>query len=140
MGGYEIIEHTADVGVLAHGNSPEEVFEHAALGLLEIAGAVDPQSTGVTEHSVLLEGAGDLAALMVDWLNELIWIQESNPGRVTRVVVDAVDVDAGSVKASMWTDPRSPAADGTAVKAATFHQIEVQPEGDGWRVRVYLDV
>jgi SHS2 domain-containing protein len=30
--------------------------------------------------------------------------------------------------------------DGTAVKAATFHRLTVEQDGNGWIARVYLDV
>ncbi|MFN2545118.1 MAG: archease, partial [Actinomycetota bacterium] len=40
--GYEILEHTADVGIRAFAPTLASVFEQAAWGLAEILGAVDP--------------------------------------------------------------------------------------------------
>ena len=36
---FEILEHTADIGLRAHGESMEALFENAAAGMLEILGA-----------------------------------------------------------------------------------------------------
>src|ERR687895_726231 len=42
MGRFEILEHTADVGVRAVGASPEEAFEQATRGLADIVGIWQP--------------------------------------------------------------------------------------------------
>ena len=41
--GFELLEHTADIGVRARGATLEEAFEQATLGLAEVQGALAPR-------------------------------------------------------------------------------------------------
>ena len=67
---YELVEHTADVGVKAYGKTVAEAFEHVAEGMFDIItdeSTIDP----VGEYNILLE-APDLEQLLVDWLSQLL--------------------------------------------------------------------
>ena len=136
MGGFELLEHTADVGIRARGATLEEVFEQATLGLAEVLGALRPGGGEVVDVEVT---AGDPGALLVDWLNEVLWLHEvRGHAGVAAVRVERVAGDraAGSVTFSS-TDPP---ADGTFVKAVTYHRLRVGRDAGGWLAEVYLDV
>jgi SHS2 domain-containing protein len=135
MGGYEIIEHTADVGIEATDPSLEGVFEQIAHGLFEILGGWDPGPGDVIK--LQLEPA-DNAGLLVDWLNELLYIQDTRDIVFTKLEVERID--KGGLSATIGIKPRTTALDGTAVKAATFHRLSVQERDGTWGARVYLDV
>jgi SHS2 domain-containing protein len=136
MGGFELLEHTADIGVRARGATLEEVFEQATLGLAEVLGALRP---GTGEAVGVAVTAGDPGALLVDWLNEVLWLHEvrGHAGvaavRVERVAGDRAD---GTVSFSSTDRP----ADGTFVKAVTYHRLRVGRDAGGWLAEVYLDV
>jgi protein archease len=136
MRGYELLEHTADVGVRARGATLEEVFEQATLGLAEVLGALRP---GPGEAVAVEVTAGDAGALLVDWLNEVLWLHETRGhAAIAAVRVERAGGDraAGSVTFSS-TDPP---ADGTFVKAVTYHRLRVGRDAGGWLAEVYLDV
>jgi SHS2 domain-containing protein len=136
MEGYELLEHTADVGVRARGATLEEVFEQATLGLAEVLGALRP---GPGEAVAVEVTAGDPGALLVDWLNEVLWLHETRGhAAIAAVRVERAGGDraAGSVTFSS-TDPP---ADGTFVKAVTYHRLRVGRDAGGWLAEVYLDV
>jgi len=136
MGGFELLEHTADVGIRARGATLEEAFEQASLGLAEVLGALRP---GSGEQVAVEVSAGDPGALLVDWLNEVLWLHETRGhAAIAAVRVERVTGDraAGSVTFSS-TDPP---ADGTLVKAVTYHRLRVGRDADGWLAEVYLDV
>jgi len=135
MGGYEIIEHTADVGIEATAPTLEGVFERTARGLFDIMGAWDPGPGEPT--SIVLEPADD-AGLLVDWLNELLFVQDTQD--IVFTALDVGKVDGDGLRATIGTRSRSSTLDGTAVKAATFHRLKVAEEGGVWTARVYLDV
>lgn len=132
---YEILEHTADVGIAAWGDTLEETFEQATRGLADICGT---WSDAVGGEAAVKVTAGDVEAALVDWLNEVLWIQDSQDAVITSVEVS--DVSHGEVSGIVATAPRTGELEGTAVKAVTYHQLEVRPEGDGWFARVYVDV
>lgn len=141
MAGFELLAHTADVGIRAHGATLEEVFGQATLGMAEVLGALRPAPGAATDRDrVAVEvTAGDHGALLVDWLNEVLWLHEARRhAAVVAVRVDQVTGDraAGSVSFSTTGPP----ADGTSVKAATYHQLRVGRHDGGWLAEVYLDV
>ena len=136
MGDFELLEHTADVGIRARGATLEEAFEQATQGLAEVLGARRP---GPGEAVAVEVTAGDPGALLVDWLNEVLWLHETRGhAAIAAVRVERVTGDraAGSVTFSS-TDPP---ADGTFVKAVTYHRLRVGRDADGWLAEVYLDV
>lgn len=155
-GGFELLEHTADVGIRARGATLEEVFEHATEGLAEVLGALRPE--GATEarriEVVPVEvAAPDPGGLLVDWLNEVLWLREVREAVVAGVRVERVEdgTAAGSVtlggggavpdEGGAGPGGGGAGADGTFVKAVTYHRLRVEPDpGGGWLAEVYLDV
>lgn len=133
--GFEILEHTADVGVRSWAPSIEETFRQATLGLLDIVGVWQP---GKGSPETIEVEARDLGALLVDWLGEVLYLQE-----VRDVVVSAVDVAQvadGRARGSIELVERPAEIEGTAVKAITYHQLSVEPRDGGWVATVYLDI
>ena len=134
--GYELLEHTADVGIRARGPTLEAAFEQATHGLAEVLGALVP---GPGEPVVVEVSAGDLGGVLVDWLNEVLWLREVRQAKLAVVRVERV----GDGTAAGWVafSGDGPAPDGTSVKAVTYHRLRVEPDpGGGWLIEVYLDV
>lgn len=136
MAAYEIVEHTADVGVRARGATLEEVFEQATLGLCDIAGILAPGRG--EEVGVKVDSAPDLGSLLVDWLSEVLYLHDTRGAALGALRVDEVGRGraAGSV---MLTDLRLESV-GTQVKAVTYHQLAVEQTRDGWTARVFFDI
>lgn len=133
--GYELLEHTADLGVRAWGSTLPEAFEHAGRALTQVMG-VGVRGPGV--RRVVKARAPDEAALLVAFLNELIWLHEAES--VGFVDLNVVAVSDRDVVAEVETAPLSQAPSGVGVKAATYHQVEVLRRDGGVEVRVFLDV
>lgn len=133
--GYEILEHTADVGVRSWGPTLEEAFRQATLGLLDIVGVWQPG--GGNREMIAVEGR-DLGALLVDWLGEVLYLQDVRDVVLTAVCVEKV---AGG-RASGWVElaKRPVEIEGTAVKAITYHQLDVSRSDDGWTTTVFVDI
>ena len=149
--GFELLEHTADVGVRAWAATLEEAFEHATEGLAEVLGALPPGGSGGpprrspgpsgwSGEPVAVEvTAPDPGGLLVDWLNEVLWLLEVRQAGLAAVRVER----AGEGVASGWVKLAAggPDPDGTFVKAVTYHRLRVEPDpGGGWLLEVYLDV
>jgi SHS2 domain-containing protein len=148
--GYELLEHTADVGIRARGPTLEAAFERATEGLAEVLGALAPEGSGGPAdwspggsgpgEAVRVEvSADDPGGLLVDWLNEVLWLREVRQAAVAGVRVERV----GDGIAAGWVafSGDGPAPDGTFVKAVTYHRLRVEPDpGGGWLIEVYLDV
>ncbi len=133
--GFEILEHTADVGVRGWGETVEAAFRQATLGLLDIVGAWQP---GRGERETIEVEAHDLGALLVDWLSEVLYLQDTRDVVVSAVELSSVDKGRATGWVELVTRPQ--AIEGTAVKAVTYHQLDVRQADDGWIAQVYLDI
>ena len=153
-GGFELLEHTADVGIRAWGATLEAAFVQATFGLAEVLGAARP---GPGRPVTLEVSAADHGGLLVDWLNEVLWLQEVHQAAVAGVRVERVALDEPDGGGAAADDPGpggegvargvveladgGEPPDGTFVKAVTYHRLRVEREpGGGWTVEVYLDV
>ena len=136
MGSFEIIEHTADVGIRAHGATLEDLFEQTARGLADITGAWKPGSG----EPVLIEvEARDLGGLLVDWLEEVLYLQDARDSVLRDIRLEHV-ADTSAVGTVSLAPRGEEVLAGTAVKAITFHRLRVEREGDHWVAEVYVDV
>jgi len=127
---YRFVEHTAELEVELEADSPEGVLQEALRAFAELTG---PGEGDVVEHRVDVS-APDLPALLAAWLDELVFLADTE-----RVVPESADVSvtgprvAGVVRARRG-EPRP------LVKAVTLHRLRFRPEDGVWRGRVVLDV
>jgi SHS2 domain-containing protein len=134
--GHELLEHPADVGIRSWGPTPEMAFEQAAWGLVELLGI---RGEGSGDRRTVSVSSPDLPGLLVDSLNELIFLHETEGVavadiRVTRLTETGLDAEVETV-------PLDRALEGTVVKAATYHGLRVDRSPDGRsEVQVFLDV
>jgi len=133
--GYEILEHTADVGLRAWGPGPSDVFEQAAFGLVAIMGR---GSGRPTRREVIEIEAPDEIALLVDWLSEVLFLFDARA--FVPMEID-VKVEPWKLYAALeGGDADSFVQTGPAVKAVTYHDAALTRTSDGYEARVYLDV
>ncbi len=112
------------------------MFEQATRGLLDVTGA---SGSHAGERVAVEVTANDLAGALVDWLEEVLYLQDARDSVITGVAVERADHSG----ARGWVEiaPRERDLEGTAVKAITYHQLEVTRQPDGtWVAIVYLDI
>lgn len=127
-------EHTGEVRIVLHAPSHEGIFVEAALALAELM-TEDPRVPLDHREEVRVEGR-DWEALLVDWLDALIYLTDTT-GRV-HPKVDSLQVGEGRLVATVrGGEPRSFK---TSVKAATFHDLRVEQGVEGVSAAVILDV
>jgi len=72
---FEILEHTADAGIVAHGRTMAEAFAHAAEGMYALM--VDLDGIREIETREVTVQAPDLHNLLTGWLLELLFLTET---------------------------------------------------------------
>lgn len=133
---FEVLEHTADVGLRGRGSTCEEAFEAVAEGLADLTGTWFPDEG--EPRSVSL-AASDREALLAAWVEELLYLHESADAVFGAFRVSRVD-DAG-LEATVRVEPRgSRELEGVGVKAPTYHRLRVERFGGTWIAEIYLDV
>ena len=134
---FDIIEHTADTGIVAYGADLREAFISAAYAMFTLIADVE----GVTHsicHEVEVE-AEDEESLLVRWLNELLYLFD-----VERVIFshfEIMELDETHLKAKAYGEPIDMLRHSlrAGVKAATYHMLKIERD-NGYRVQVIFDV
>ena len=134
---FEIIDHTADVGLAAHGVTCEELFANAALGMCTIIG--DAGTVREAETRETRAAAPDRAALLAAFLGELLYLFEVERFVCRRAEVESVtDTEARAV---LHGEPISPRHDlHTEIKAVTHHGLTVEQRDGAWHATVLFDI
>jgi SHS2 domain-containing protein len=135
--GFEIFDHTADVGVRAWGPDLPTTFAQAARGVSSLLVPLDTIREATTRE--LSVAAGDPESLLVAWLDELLFVFETEGLIFARF--DVALPTPTTLTATAHGEPFDPARHlgGVVVKAATYHQIAVDA-GPPARVQVILDI
>jgi len=131
---FEEVEHTADLALKVHGHSLEEIFANAACGLFSLMADLENLSPTVSREVHL--GAPDRESLLVDWLNELLYLHEVEEEIYTRFEIETLSSTA--LSAIVWGAKMK--ASKLTVKAATFHDLEIREAKDGYLATIVFDV
>jgi SHS2 domain-containing protein len=134
---YELIEHTADVGIMACGADVKEAFANAARGMFSLI--VEPGSIRETTHRDIEVTAPDEESLLVAWLNELIYLFDAETMLFSRFKI--TELGDTRLKARAYGEPVDESRHRlkTGIKAATYHMVEVARD-NGVRVKVLFDI
>lgn len=135
---FEIVPHTADIGIRVHAADLDTLFAEAGQALFSIiAGDLEDIQLQV-QHEVRV--AKDVPEYMlIDWLNELLYLFESQ-----QLLLRRFDVAIGQhgVRATVAGEPLDESRHRLEheVKAITYHALKVQPTENGWTVEVIVDI
>ncbi len=134
---FEFIDHTADVGVIAYGQDIRQAFANAARALSSLI--AEPEDIRETLHRDIAVTAGDEEGLLVEWLNELIYLFDAEGLIFKRFDINSLS--GRQLRARAYGEKADPAWHKlkTGVKAATYHLLKVDPDNGG-RVQVIFDV
>ena len=147
---FEILDIAGDVGLKAFGESKQEVFVHAALGMYSLITNTDilkdQKSITVSVESHALDG------LLVSWLNELIFHFDAYGFIGKRIVVAEFTPspqggvmggdEAFRLKATVYGEEFDPERhEGKLlIKAATYHRLKIEKKDHVWETEIIFDI
>lgn len=137
MKSWEHFPHEADIGVRGRGSSPEVAFEQAALALTAV---VTPLDLVRKRESVKIRcEAPKLDILFVDWLNAVIYemTTRSMLFREFRVQIDGEQLIGRAIGEPVDRAHHQPAVE---PKGATFTELRVERDAEGWLAQCVVDV
>jgi len=136
---FEVIEHTADVGIVAYGRDFRELLENAALGMFSLMAeleTVEPKERRQVTAEVPIP---DKELLLLRWLKELLYLKEAKmfiPRKAFITEVEDLRV-LGIVEGERLNDKIILLHH---IKAVTHHMVRIE-EVDGWlRAQIVFDV
>jgi SHS2 domain-containing protein len=131
---------TADVGLIATGGSPEELFADAAYGLMEIM--VEPDGLEQSREITFELEEDDLKALFFAWLSEVIYYKDAESFLVKKCNLEIAENDKIRLTARLYGDEIDPQRHvlKTDVKAVTYYRYKFDKTDDQWLAEVVLDL
>ncbi len=133
---FELIEHTADMGLKAYGKDLPEAFANAAYGMFSIIAELD--NVNETEMRRVEVIAEDMESLLFEWLNSLLYYFDVEGLIFNRF--DIKEFGENRLAAECLGEIYDPARHQIklGVKSATYHMLEVDPAKN--QVQVIFDV
>ena len=134
---FEIVDHTADVGIIAYGADISQAFANAARALFSLITELDDVAEVLYRDTELT--APDEESLLVEWLNELIYLFD-----VENIIFKRFDVtqlNNTQLKARSYGEKVDSSKHKlkTGVKATTYHMLKVD-KVNGCKVQVLFDI
>jgi SHS2 domain-containing protein len=138
---FAFFDHTGDIGVEVRAASLEQLFAEAASAFTEIL--TEPALVRSRLSAEISLRSPEVDLLMVDWLNELLYLFETRAMLVSSARVtlgrDAAEHRLDATVGGEAFDPaRHPIK--VTVKAVTYHALEVLETTGLWRARIVVDV
>jgi len=134
---FDILDHTADVGIIAYGASLNQAFANAARGLFSLITDLDDVKEALSRDIEVT--APDQESLLVAWLNELIYRFDVENILFNRF--DVTQLDSTRLKARTYGEKVDSSRHKlkTGVKATTYHMLKVE-KTNGYQVQVLFDI
>ena len=132
----EELGHTSEIGLRASAPTQSDLFRCLACAMIALTGAEAEPEEEPQFYEVDLT-AGDLESLVVDWLNEILYLHE-----VSGLVVDDVEVEEITPQMMQATvlGRRNGRVPDLQIKAVTYHQLKIGRAGEGWKAEVFFDI
>jgi riboflavin kinase/FMN adenylyltransferase len=146
---YRELEHTADRALWVWGESLSDLFAGAAWGMYSLMG--DLHGLMANHWKTVELEAEDLEGLLVEWLNELLYYTEMEQllfldFRIESISAASRSLVAGEsgIAAATHLVAQVGAVEALPtrahIKAATFHNLKLVEDRDGWSTEITFDV
>jgi SHS2 domain-containing protein len=129
----ERLEHTADLAIAVRGRTVADVFSAAAAEMFDMM-TIPPEH--ITIRRRIDVESTDSAGLLVDWLNELIYLHETAGETYTEFVIEEITEDTliATVGGGETIQKKR------TIKAATYHQLRLEKDDDCVTAHIVFDV
>ncbi len=133
---FDLIEHTADIGLTAYGQNLAEAFSNAAYGLFSLI--TDLRKVRQVESRTVELQEKNPEDLLFEWLNHLIYLFDTE--QIVFKECEIQEFDGHKIKAVCHGEKVDPERHEIklGVKAATYHQLKVDAEKN--QVQVIFDI
>lgn len=135
---FETIDISGDAGIRAYGNTVEDVFVNAAIGMYSLI--TDLERIREEKEVPVKVESHSLDGLIVSWLNELVFLFDTFGFIGKKITIKTFGdnrVTAG-VRGEDFDPERHERR--LLIKAATYHQLSIAKEEGLWVANVIFDI
>lgn len=135
---YEMIDHTADIGIKVFGKDISEVFANAGYAMFDIL--TEPKNVQKKESFDIQVSANNIEQLLVKWLDELLYRYETERVVFSEFVINEISDTA--IDSTVYGEKidRSRHEIKTEIKNVTYHQLQIRKTNGSWEAQVIFDV
>lgn len=135
--GWTLLDHTADIRLEVRGATLAELFENAALGMMDLllSGA---SIAAATEVVISLEEE-TAEELLVSWLREILFQYQTAGLVVSRVEIADISKNSVTGKLQCGVPPVNFQPE-IEIKGVTYHGLTVQTHDWGYSAKVVFDI
>ncbi|MDP2921476.1 MAG: archease [Candidatus Omnitrophota bacterium] len=139
---YEIIDHTADIGIKARGVTLIELFENSAKGMFHIisCGKGPLKGERVTKKLEIKNTTDVLEDLLVNWLSELLYIFSKEKICIDSFRILGLNNSGLTAEIEGSTIDLYQSSSYTEIKAVTFHNLKIEEAVEGFSCAIIFDV
>ena len=143
---FEQIPHTADIKIRVYGSTLQEFFSNALVGMFQVVG---PHADGCKRvndrlvckelpqrHDIELQ-AGDINALLVDFLSEALYLSDVNDEAYLQV--DIHELTDTHIKATVCGVTVT-SFEVVEIKAVTYHDLDIKQLDGVWQSDLVFDI
>ena len=134
---FKILDHTADVGIIAYGTDLKQAFTNAARGMFSLI--TELKNIREVLQREIAVNATDQESLLVTWLNELIYLFDTENFLGKRFEI--TKLDNTHLKAKVYGEKvdRSRHHLKIGIKATTYHMLQIKHD-NGYQIQVLFDI
>ena len=135
---FEQVEHTTDYAILARGQDLRELIQNAGRGMISLL--VEAESLQPQQQVAFTSTADSPERLLIECLRELLYLSEDGQIPI-RFTVKDLDQATLTAQAQAGVVDITDAKDYLlgAVKAVTYHALEIKSGPEGLQVQVVFD-
>ena len=135
---FEVTDISGDAGIRAYGETLEDVFTSAAMGMYSLI--TDPEGIGKTREIAVAAESPSLEGLLVSWLNELIFHLDTYGFIGREIRVERLENYRIVAKISGEDFDPERHERRLLIKAATYHQLSMENKEGHWVANVIFDI
>ena len=135
---YEIIDHTADIGLRAWGKDLSELFVNAAVGMFKIV--ADTKNAQADQTVNIKLKAPNIEELFLSWLSELLYQSNAKGIVFTEFAIETLSDKSLTAHAKAYKLSREKESLNTEIKAVTYHQLKIEKTANIYQGQVIFDI
>lgn len=135
---FEVLDISGDIGLRAYGSTIQEAFINAGMGMYSFITDIDKVKP---ENEIVIDlSAGSMESMLVNYLNELIFQFDAYGFIGCRIEI--LEISDTHIKAKVSGEDFDPSKhrQGLLIKAATYHNLNIQKTGEVLSIDIIFDI
>ncbi|HPD57561.1 MAG TPA: archease [Smithellaceae bacterium] len=135
---YTLLDHTADIGIEAWGDTKEEALAATVEAMFDLI--VDNESVAMRDEKKIIASGVDEDDMLMNLLREALYLFHGKSWLCK--TCELLEMNEEKMSARLLGEPYDTKKHQLKmeIKAVTYHTLKIEKREQGWRARVIFDV